>query len=220
MEPAPRSNWKHVVHGLLVTVIGAGLTLACFLLLPLLRAMTSGPKADLMLRDATTTELPPPPPPVEEQEPDEPEDEPPPPEAAPDAPPLDLAQLEMALDPGAGWGMGGVGDFVLPMGALGGQLGGDMDSLFDFGGLEEKPQPIYRARPQVTRVMRKRMPATVNILLTVNEQGQVETPVVQSSDDPIFEAPALEAIRQWRFEPGKRNGRPDSFRVRQPITFR
>jgi protein TonB len=42
---------------------------------------------------------------------------------------------------------------------------------------------------------------------------------VQSSDDPIFERPALAAIKQWRFEPARRKGEPVSFRLRQKITF-
>jgi protein TonB len=42
---------------------------------------------------------------------------------------------------------------------------------------------------------------------------------VQSSSDPVFEAPSLAAVKQWKFEPGKRNGKPVRFRMRVPITF-
>jgi protein TonB len=42
---------------------------------------------------------------------------------------------------------------------------------------------------------------------------------VQQSTDPVFERPALAAVKQWRFEPGKRNGKPVRFRMRVPITF-
>ena len=37
---------------------------------------------------------------------------------------------------------------------------------------------------------------------------------------PQFEAAALAAIRQWKFEPGKRAGKPVRFRMRQPFTFK
>jgi protein TonB len=47
----------------------------------------------------------------------------------------------------------------------------------------------------------------------------VENPLVQSSSNPAFEAPALAAVKQWKFEPGKRNGEPVRFRMRVPITF-
>jgi protein TonB len=43
---------------------------------------------------------------------------------------------------------------------------------------------------------------------------------VQQSSDPAFEAPALQAVRRWRFEPGKRNGQSVAFKMRAPITFK
>lgn len=220
MEPAPRSSWRRFWHGLVVSVSGVVLALGCFLTLPLLRAITA-PKAktDMVLREAGVVE-PPPPPPVEEDEPPPDDEEPPPPEPAAEAPPLDLAQLEMALSPGDWGGVGGAGAFALPVNALGGG-GADMDDLFDFSGLEEEPQVRFRARPRrLTRDLKKATPCTVYVLFTVDEQGRVQNPTVHTTDDPRFNSYALEAIRQWRFEPGKRNGKPDSFRVRQPITFR
>ncbi|MBZ0258769.1 energy transducer TonB, partial [bacterium] len=51
------------------------------------------------------------------------------------------------------------------------------------------------------------------------QRGQVENPIVQKSTDPIFENPALSAVKKWKFEPGKRNGEPVRFRMRVPITF-
>jgi len=42
---------------------------------------------------------------------------------------------------------------------------------------------------------------------------------VQSSPDPVFERPALTAVKQWKFEPGKRGGQAVRFRMRVPITF-
>jgi len=44
--------------------------------------------------------------------------------------------------------------------------------------------------------------------------------VVQQSPDPVFDRAALDAIKKWKFEPGKRNGKPVRFRMRQPITFK
>jgi protein TonB len=35
----------------------------------------------------------------------------------------------------------------------------------------------------------------------------------------VFEAPALKAVKQWKFEPGKKNGKAVRFRMRVPITF-
>ena len=83
-----------------------------------------------------------------------------------------------------------------------------------------RPRAIYQQQPQLTAALRKQMPATVNILFTVDESGRVENPIVQSSSDPLFEAPVLAAIKQWKFEPGKRNGKPVRFRMRQPMAFK
>jgi protein TonB len=67
--------------------------------------------------------------------------------------------------------------------------------------------------------VRKQAPGTAYILFVVDAQGRVENPQVQKSSDPVFEKPALAAVKQWRFEPGKRNGQPVRFRMRVPVTF-
>lgn len=51
------------------------------------------------------------------------------------------------------------------------------------------------------------------------QDGRVTDAVVQTSSDPIFERPALAAVRKWKFEPGRRDGRPARFRMRVPVTF-
>lgn len=214
------SSFRRFSHVFAVMTGALVLALGCFLLLPLLRAITAPPKADLDLRKVETTELPPPPPPEQEDEDEQDEPEPPPSPPAADAPPLDLSDLEMVLN-GGGFGDGaGVFAGALPLALPGGSGSGNMADLFNMGDLEEKPRVIYRARPDVTRAMSKRMPCTVNILMTVNKQGRVVNPTVYSTDDPLFNDAALKAIREWKFEPGKRKGKPDDFRVRQPITFK
>ena len=77
----------------------------------------------------------------------------------------------------------------------GGRLdkGGDVDSMFSLADLDQKPRPIVQTNPVMTPQMRKAAPATVYILLVVDERGRVENPIVQSSTDPLFEAPALAA---------------------------
>lgn len=57
------------------------------------------------------------------------------------------------------------------------------------------------------------------IIFIVNQRGRVENPIVQSSTDPIFENAALAAVKQWKFNPGTRNGQPVRFRMRVPVTF-
>ena len=206
MEPKQPTAWQKFGHGLAVTISGVVFGLLCFLVLPLLQAITQPEKSGTRYVQAVTTELPPPPPPEPEPEDD-----------AKDAPPLDLSELELALNPSFGSGSS-TGGFALPTSALLANTGNSMNQLFDMSDLEESPRVIFRARPQVTQAMKKRMPCTVFIVMTVDAQGLVNPQVVRS-DDSYFDAAALEAVRRWKFEPGKRGGKPDAFRVRQPVTF-
>ena len=215
-EPTPLGRFA---HGLGAAMGGGGLALVCFLVLPLLEAISATEPADLVVTSMDTAALPPPPPPPEpEQEEDKPQDEPPPPPAlADEAPPLDLAQLEMALNPGMG-GIDGAGDFAIKIAAAaGGEKG--VDELFSLADLDQKPRPVFQQQPTLSAMLKKKMPANVVVVFTVDQQGRVENPVVQSASDPAFEPPVLAAIKQWKFEPGKRSGKPVRFRMRQPFSF-
>ena len=203
-------------------VLALALTVCLFLLLPLLESITSTNDSDTIIQAVDTAVKPPPPPPPEPEEPEKEEEpeEPEPPKLAEEAPPLDLSQLELALNPGMGGG--GVADFAvkLPVGAgASGDSEGGVDALFSLSDLDQKPRAIYQPGPSLTPALRKKAPGTVNIIFIVDQRGRVESPMVQSSTLPDFEAPALAAVKQWRFEPGKRNGEPVKFRMRVPITF-
>ncbi len=203
-------------------VLALALTVGLFLLLPLLESITSTNDSDTIIQAVDTAVTPPPPPPPEPEEPEKEEEpeEPEPPKLAEEAPPLDLSQLELALNPGMGGG--GVADFAvkLPVGAgASGDSEGGVDALFSLSDLDQKPRAIYQPGPSLTPALRKKAPGTVNIIFIVDQRGRVESPMVQSSTLPDFEAPALAAVKQWRFEPGKRNGEPVKFRMRVPITF-
>lgn len=209
----------------IVAVVG-GLALAVgiFLLLPLLESITATSRDDMMVQSINTANVPPPPaPPVEEEkkEEEEPPPEPEPPKLADEAPPLDLSMLELALNPGMGGGIGGDFAVKLPVAAGGSSSDGSggVDELFSMQDLDQKPRAIYQVSPQMSAQLKKIAPGTVYIVFVVDQRGRVENPVVQSASDPAFEAPALAAVKQWKFEPGKRNGEPVRFRMRVPITF-
>jgi protein TonB len=208
-----------------VLAAAAGLVLAfgLFLVLPLLESITSTAQTDMIVQGVNTALPPPPPPPPveEEKEEEKPEEEPPPPpKLAEDTPPLDLSQLELALNPGTGGGVGGDFEVRLPVGGGSGQGdGADVDQLFSMSDLDQKPRVIYQPSPQTSSQLQKLAPGTVTIVFVVDQRGRVENPLVQSSSNPAFEAPALAAVKQWKFEPGKRNGEPVRFRMRVPITF-
>jgi len=207
---------KQLLKRLLVVGGAVGLTLVFFLVLPLMQQIARTPTDQMVVRSVDTASIPPPPEPPQEEpeEPEEPEEQP---ELEEQSQPLDLSQLELALNPGSG---GGLGAGTLEVDLSGVADGGsDIESLFNMSQLDQKPRPVYQPSPNITERMRRRAPGTVYVIFIVNEQGRVEEARIQKASDPVFTQPALAAVKKWRFEPGKRNGEPVPFRMVVPITF-
>jgi len=151
---------------------------------------------------------------------------------APSAPALaamNLSDLESALGGGAGGGggdFGGAGGSSLTSGGriggngVAGGEGGSLDDILSAAELDQRPRPIFQATPQYPLELRKqKIEGTVNVIFFVDKDGRVTNPQVETSSHPAFERPALEAVRQWRFEAGTRKGEKVSFKMRVPISF-
>lgn len=217
IDPDRIRRGKRAFHHVVVVLGALALTLVFFLVLPLIQAIGESTKKDLVLETVDTVNVPPPPAPPEPDEP-EPEPEPePPPQLQEDVAPLDLSQLELALNPGDGGGWM-TGDFGVNLGAIG-VGGGEVDALFSLDELDEKPRATYQPQPVLDPALRRKR-GTVKIIFVVDQRGRVENPIVQASDDPVLDRPALAALKKWRFEPGMRGGKPVRFRMRVPITFK
>lgn len=204
-------------HRLWVALGAVGLTLIFFLILPLMQTITQPRNMDMELQSVDTANVPPPPPPPEPEPEEEQEEEQPPPELMDEAPPLDLSQLELALNPGFsdGW-MGG--DFAVSLKTVASQED-SLDAVFSMADLDQKPRVVYQPGPTLDKQTRRKAPGTVYIIFIVDQRGRVVNPVVQKSTDPVFIKSALAAVKQWKFEPGKRNGKAVRFRMRVPVTF-
>ncbi len=220
MKRKPESTIAHVLKRVGVAVFAVAITGALFLILPVLQTIGATRQADLEVQNIDVAELPPPPPPPPEEQVEEEEQAPDsPPELTESAPPLDLSQLEMALEPAVGEGF--LGDFTVK---LVNQLveggGAILDEVFSLSDLDQKPRPIFQRPPTYPPELRKqKRQGTVYVLFTVDREGRVADAKVDKSTDPAFERPALEAVKQWKFEPGTRKGEPVQFRMRVPITF-
>lgn len=153
---------------------------------------------------------------------------------APSAPALaamSLSDLESALGGGAGGAGGGDGFGGYGSGSLssGGRIGGTgsadggggtLDDMLTAAQLDQRPRPIFQATPQYPVELRKqKIEGTVNVVFYVDKDGKVTNPTVENSTHPAFERPALEAVRQWRFDPGTRKGEKVGFKMRVPISF-
>ena len=210
----------------LATIGGLALGLGIFMLLPVLESITSTPAEELQVQDADTIAPPPPPPEIEQEEekPEEPPPEQEPPKLADEAPPLDLSQLELALNPGTGGAGGFGGDFTVNLGTAIKQASDsaeEADGLFSVGDLDQKPRVIAQSSPVVPAALKKLQSdnVTVQVIFVVNQQGRVEEPKVRRSNNSAFDQVAINCVKSWKFEPGKRNGEPVRFRMMAPITF-
>ncbi len=216
----PFSNiLRKIAHVLFVLVGSVALTLLLFLVLPLMQTIAQTSDDALALQAVETADTPPPPPPPEpEEEKKEEKTEEEPPKLAEESEPLDLSQLEMALNPtvGEGWF---AGDFAVKLPTTAEAQGDQADALFSLADLDQRPRVLYQPSPNITDAMRRKAPGTVYVIFIVDERGRVDSPSVQKSTDPVFDAPALSAVKQWKFEPGKRNGQAVRFRMRVPITI-
>ena len=198
------------------------LTLAFFIILPVMQTISKPPELDLILTevDLGQIEPPPPTPQMEEPEPEQKQEEAPPELAEADAEPLSLDQLEMAINPSFSQGWMGSGDFVFKLDKITSSSSQEnMNEIFSLADLDQKPRVVNQPGPVLSTKLRKKTPASVKIIFIVDEQGHVIEPRVKSSSDQDFEKPAIDAVKKWLFEPGKKGGKAVRFRMLAPITF-
>ncbi len=56
--------------------------------------------------------------------------------------------------------------------------------------------------------------------MVIDEKGIPQDIIVTRSLDPGLDQKAIEAVRQWRFRPATKNGRPVSVRATIEVNFR
>lgn len=210
-EKPRRGRWRSVVLGILIT-------LCILLVIPFTQLLTGLQPKERTVRTFDVVELPPPAPPEVEDPPDPPPPEEPPPEAESPPPPLSLNQLELALNPGIGEALAGVGGFeafdLSPDAALETQL-------FSVQELDELPRPVRQVRMEPpTRFRQERVSGLVKVEIMIDEKGRTTVRDIVESSHAELEQPAREALRQWVWSPPTRNGKPVKARYILPIGFR
>ena len=109
----------------------------------------------------------------------------------------------------------------LPGGVRGGKVGGTGTALpVGFEGYDQPPRGVTFVRPRYPHdAFDQKIQGTVVVEFVVDVDGRVvDARVVRSV--PLLDQAALEAVRQWRFLPATRRGRPVVSRSRAPVTFR
>jgi protein TonB len=84
-------------------------------------------------------------------------------------------------------------------------------------------EPLYRVNPEppYPRMARKRgYQGTVLLSVMVNKEGRVENLwVFESSGYNILDNAALDAVKDWLFEPGRQGDKPVDMWVQVPVRF-
>lgn len=87
------------------------------------------------------------------------------------------------------------------------------------------PALPFDSPPSVVKTVKADKPATatgagyVSLLVTVQPDGTVAETKVLKCTHPELEAPAREAMMQYRFQPALKNGKPIEAKVVQTVRF-
>jgi len=118
---------------------------------------------------------------------------------------------------GSGGGVGsGSGPGVGP-----GHGGGIGDGAYRVGGGVSAPRPIYRPDPEYSEEGRRnKWQGTVLLQIIVGVDGKAHDIKVAHSLGMGLDEKAVETVRQWRFEPGTKDGKPVPVQVGVEVNFR
>ncbi|MFM2165484.1 MAG: hypothetical protein RL325_1921 [Planctomycetota bacterium] len=138
-----------------------------------------------------------------------------------------LAAIEQALN---GAGGGGAGDFGAAMdfssgGVIGGKGKGGMseeklDEAFSLSEIDQGPRVVYQVGGNYPGELRgKKVEGVATVIFIVDASGRVQSPRIEKSAHPAFDRPAIDAVKQWKFEPGVKGGERVACRMRVGIRF-
>jgi TonB family protein len=118
---------------------------------------------------------------------------------------------------GSGGGVGsGTGPGVGP--GSGGGMGG---GVFRVGGGVSAPQLIHRVDPEYSEEARKaKHQGTVELYVEVEPDGKAHKIIVRRSLGLGLDEKAIEAVRQWKFKPAMRDGKPVTVGALVTVHFR
>jgi len=87
---------------------------------------------------------------------------------------------------------------------------------------DSEPVPVNRVQPDYpASAYRDRVEGTVLVGIVVDPEGRAGTvDLVRRSGNRELDRAAVDAVKQWTFEPAVRNGRAVEGRVEVPVTFR
>jgi protein TonB len=86
--------------------------------------------------------------------------------------------------------------------------------------LDQKPAATFQPQPIYPPDLRRNgITGSVTVRFIVDSQGRVIDASVVESAEHEFDENCLQAMLRWKFRPGKRSGRPVSFRAEETFRF-
>jgi protein TonB len=127
--------------------------------------------------------------------------------------------------PGSGGGIGsGSGGGVGPGKGPGygpGEGGGFGGGVFRAGGGVTAPVVTFKVEPEYSEEARKaKFQGTVLLYIEVNERGLPQNPRIIRALGMGLDEKAIEAVMKWRFQPGRKDGKPVTVAAQVEVNFR
>ncbi|HLH07221.1 MAG TPA: energy transducer TonB [Terriglobales bacterium] len=137
--------------------------------------------------------------------------------AVPAGPPSNGTGAGGGIGSGAGGGIGsGTGPGLGP--GMGGGTGG---GVFRVGGGVSAPKALYTPDPEYSEEARKaKYQGTVVLWLIVDANGRPRDVKVARTLGMGLDQKAIEAVRNWKFEPAMKDGRPVAVQINVEVNFR
>ena len=99
-------------------------------------------------------------------------------------------------------------------------VGRAQEIVYEPGGGTTLPKVVKEVKPEYPpEVMQSSVQGRVTLRCVVQRDGKPGDITVSESLEPRLDAAAVEALKQWEFEPGQRNGMPVAVRIAVEMTF-
>jgi periplasmic protein TonB len=122
---------------------------------------------------------------------------------------------------GVGSGKGGGAGSGIGGGVGSGSGGGIGDGIYKAGNGVSKPELIRKVEPEYSEEARKaKFQGVVVLYIVVDPNGNAINPRVMKSLGLGLDEKALEAVKQWKFKPGYKDGKPVAVAATVEVSFR
>jgi periplasmic protein TonB len=92
--------------------------------------------------------------------------------------------------------------------------------VHDTSRLDSVPRPTFQSRPQYPfELRRQNVTGEAVVDFVIGTDGNVYNAYVIRETHPQFGAAAVACVAQWKFEPGRKNGRVVNTHMQVPIVF-